>query len=473
MPDYNFIAQPQVPDSFKTIGSMLNLATGAQQLKTSQQEYQRGGIQLQKERALLQPGIEQSQAQSATAVQGAVQADLATKQKQQGIVADVLGGFQQDPRLTSGNPDEGMKALVEMRKQIIARGVPEANAEWGVSQLMSKAHEPNAFTKDGLIVQGINNLTRAAAGAGVQAGVINAPVSMVPTPSGSIAPIQTQPGAPGAIQPVPISSLQGSGVIPAGIPPSQTQTAATDVLGQPVIAEKDQRGQINYKAPPGSSYHPVMQFPAGESAQTMPEVQAIRTGANVALSSAPAQHFNNKMILDLAPDAFTGTGGGKISKVLGAVGLQTTNNVSSDTAQLQHFIGLQIENNAKAQGANTDAARSLAAQAVLPTDSPEKAIKSITKVNDAYVTGNELYGKGLEAAISNPNNQAGIFAARQFKNAWASNFDPRITLLENAQKAGDKETINRVLGTGAQRVQTIKDLTQKAKTLQALTQGQM
>ena len=179
------------------------------------------------------------------------------------------------------------------------------------------------------------------------------------------------------------------------------------------------------------------------------------------------------ILLKLSPEAFTGTGGGQLAKVLGAVGIQSTNSVSADTAQLKHFVSLQIEQNAAAQGANTDAARSLAASAVLPTDSPEQAIKNITKVNDGYVTGNELYSQGMNAAINNPNNQKDVFAARDFRNAWAKAFDPRIAMLENAQKAGDRETIERILGkpNTPTRVALTKELKAKALTLQRLAQG--
>jgi hypothetical protein len=48
MPDYGFIAQPQVQNPANTLGSMMDIAGKAQQLQTSRQAYQAGNIDLQK-----------------------------------------------------------------------------------------------------------------------------------------------------------------------------------------------------------------------------------------------------------------------------------------------------------------------------------------------------------------------------------------------------------------------------------------
>lgn len=432
------------------------------------QNYQRGNIALQKEQALLQPQIEQGQAESELAKTNAVGAQFRLQGEQATTGLNVAAGLLQDPRIQKSDPDGTVAALTEARDTMMAKGVPKNTAEFLTSQLMSKSHQPGA------VANLLQNVIRANAGPGTQASVINAPVSLVTTPSGAVAPVQLQPGAPGALKPVPISSLQpqsaapapADGVIPAGIPPSQVQTPTTDVLGRPAIASKDQRGNISYQAPEGANYRPMMAFPPGENANTIPELQSIRAKAQSAAANAPAQHFNNDRILKLSPDAFTGTGGGQLAKVLNTYGLQSTNNAGADTAQLQHFIALQTQEAAANMGANTNEARQLAAQSVLPSDSPEKAIKAITKVNDAYVTGNELFNNGIQSTLRNPSNQKDIFAVRDFQNAWSQNFDPRIMQLENAAKAGDKDEIAKIkaqLGP-----QGIVELQTKAKNLQRL-----
>lgn len=482
MPEYDIATRIQNPDSFRTIGSLLNFANQAQQLRMN-------SLNVQQKQETLPADIARIQAESEVAQQTAqpkiTQAQTEAKRSQFALSSEqsakamqIAGGYAQDPRIVSNDPNGIIDAATEIRSNLESIGVPKQTAEFWASQVSSRAHQPGAA------LEFLRNAVRGAAGSVAQAGVVNNPATMIQTPGGALAPVQMQPGAPGGVQPVPISALQPQtaqpGVIPAGIPPAQIQTPTTDVLGQPAIAEKNQQGVISFKAPPGSNYRPVMQFPQGESTQTLPEVQVIRTQANALGQAAPGQHFNNKMILELTPDAFTGTGAGKLANIINSVfsaniAPEKLKDPAVAQSQLKHFISLAIQDNAKAQGANTDAARNIAEQAVLPTDSPEKAIKNITKVNDAYVTGNELYNAGMEAAINNPGNQSGVFAARQFRNAWARSFDPRIMLLENAQKTGDTETIDRILGPkdSARYKSAVRELMPKVLTLQALSKGQM
>jgi len=255
MADYSYIAQPQVPDSFKTIGSMMNMAGQAQNL-------QMNNLNLQQKSATLPADIARIQAESRvsqeTAAPRIAQANTESQAAQFKLSGDqnakamqIAGGLIQDPRIAKSDPVGTIDAANEAYSQMVASGIPKNTADFWASQIKAKAHQP-----DGAL-QLLQNVTRANAGSGAQAGVINAPVTMVQTPQGSIEPLQLQPGAPGAVQPVP---LKGNGVIPAGLPPSQLQTPTTDVLGQPVIAEKDQSGAITYKPAPGTNTRPVMAF---------------------------------------------------------------------------------------------------------------------------------------------------------------------------------------------------------------------
>ena len=399
----------------------------------------------------------------------AAQAAQNLTQEQRGIVAGPIGVLGragvQDPaaysseldNLVNTNPGNAdIARLAESYKQIL------------------KTMGPGGHVAQGAVTasQALLNPAQQQAGLSPQATTFNL--------GGVVSPGIVTPAIAGNAPSVQIGNLPPGAAASTSIGPSERQTMTTDVLGQPAVAVKDNNGTLSYQAPPGANYKPVMRFPAGETAQTMPENQAIRAQANSLGAAAPTQHFNNKMILDLTPDAFTGTGGSKLANVMNTVGLgsfipKSAADIGPATAQLRHFIALQVEQNASAQGANTDAARNLAAQAVLPSDSPEKAIKAITKVNDAYVTGNALYNQGLEAAIANPANQSGIYASRQFRNAWSAAFDPRVMMLKNAQQAGDQETINRVLGPpgSAQRAAVSKELVPEVQAMHALETGQI
>jgi hypothetical protein len=410
MADYSFISQPQTPDSFKSLGSLMNMATQTQQLRNSQQDFQRGSVALSKEQQTLQPSVDKAVAEAQTAQTGAQGAQLRLKGDQMKTVLDNLGGLVQDPSFVNGDSQGQVKALMDAEDRMVASGVPREVARTGTAPLYVAAqHEPTKTR------QLATNLIQVGLGSQGQANQNLVPAGQQQQPGGPMGPR----GTPSVIQRDKYGSIQ---------------TNTMPVAGQP---------EASANAP--------LTYPQGENAETAKPLYALRDQAQALAAQAPSQHFNNKQILDLAPDAFTGTGSGKLASVMNAVGLgsfipKSAEEVGPATAQLRHFIALQTEQNAAAQGANTDAARKLSAEAVLPNDSPEKAIKAITKVNDAYVSGAEAFNKGLQAAITNPENQKDIFAARDFQNAWSQTFDPKIFLLKNAKASGDTETIDKILG---------------------------
>ena len=464
MPDYNFIAQPQVPDSFRKVGEIIQMM--------------RGATELQKSRATLQADIEQRKAESSRATteagvatqtaparvtqqqQAAQQSEIGTRAaafklegEQSAKAMQLASGLTQDPRIQKDDPNGIIDAANETYSQMVASGVPKNVADFWASQLKAQAHQP------GGALRMLSNITRAGAGAGTTAGVINTPLTQVQTAQGTQFQ-QLQPGAQGAVP--------AGGMAPVGVAPTQTETPAADALGRPVIQKRDQQGGISYAPPPGSNYKPLMQLPAGETSQTAAPLLELRDKAQAAAAQVPQQRFYNNEILQLADSAFTGTGSEALSKVLNAVGIQRTNDAGADTSKLQHFVALQVVQNAAAMGANTDAARKQAENAVIPGSTPAQALKAITRINDAYATGVEMFNTAMQATLQNPNNAKDVFAIRDLQNAWAANLDPRIFMLQNAAITGDKKgvaEIKKQLGEAG-----MKAMLAKAKNLQTLMQ---
>ena len=60
MADYGYIANPQVPDSFQTIGKMMGIANQAQALRS-------GALDIQQKQETMQPNIERVKAESRVA----------------------------------------------------------------------------------------------------------------------------------------------------------------------------------------------------------------------------------------------------------------------------------------------------------------------------------------------------------------------------------------------------------------------
>jgi hypothetical protein len=98
------------------------------------------------------------------------------------------------------------------------------------------------------------------------------------------------------------------------------------------------------------------------------------------------------------------------------------------------------------------------------------AIKKITKLVDANVTGTEAYQPGLEKAVANAGNR-GVLAIPAYQQAWAQNYDPRIPMMANAKKAGDQAEYNEIIKSlGGKNSATYRELRQKALNLDRLSQ---
>ncbi len=283
-------------------------------------------------------------------------------------------------------------------------------------------------------------------------------------------PAQSNPLA-GAVGPMAGATPIETGLVPA----TQAEVEKKDVLGNSYLEVRPPNGQVYNKAMPGASIPPLLAFPPGETAVTAQGLSTARTASNQRALGIPEQHFNNQQIIALADRgsaAITGSAADKLNAALGSVGIQKigpADDAATAYQRLGHFLSLQSQENAKAMGAGTDAARNISEQATASRTWTKEAIKSATKVNDALATGVDYFNRGLEASINNPQNQKSIFAARDFQNAWAKNFDVDAMRLLNAAKSGDKAeqaAIIKELG-GADSARA-KALAQKIRVLDAL-----
>ena len=484
--DISAIAQPQGA-SMSTLGSMMdnmnkvqsyrmNQLTLQQKEQTlsadiakAQAESARAGAEANVSQQTQQPRIEQAGSAASTAATGATSAKFKLQGEQANVMLNEAGVLSSDPVMQKDDPEGQINALRAATQRAIDKGVPAWQAELQVSHLVPLVQKPGA------LYQALQNITRGTAGPQTQAGVINSPLTAVTEPSGGVGMYQMQPGAAGAPSPatLPQAGAPRTGVIPPGVPPVNQQKTIADALGRPAIEVTAQDGSKSYQAPQGAPYKPMMTLPAGENVGTVPEVMKMRTDANNLAAAVPQQQYNIDAVRRLAPEAFTGTVSKELAWAANLFGGKFNSDVGASSSQLQHFIASSIVGDADAQGANTDLARRTIAQAVLPSDSPQKAIDNIMKVKEGMLTGYKSYSEGMNAAIV--NSPKDIFAARDFRNAWSKSFDPRIAMIENAKKAGDTETIDRILGpaNSDKRIALTRELRSKTLTLQRLSQGQL
>lgn len=453
MPDYTIASQVKIPDSFATLGNMVNTA--------------RGVTALQQERATLETDIAQRQAQSRTAQQQALQAETRTnldKFKLTGEYAqkarDIGQSLVSDPDVVNGNAAGIIPKIAQARQMMIESGVPADVAEVNASHLMAQAaSNPKGFR------QLLLNSMQAGLGSQGQAGAV--------VPQGPVVTNNAQTGQ------MNVNPLAGpTGITPGTmfnnqIPLDQRQQVSTNPVTQsPQVTSKDAFGNVQGVSPAPTSGN-VPQLAPGQP-QDIPVVTQLRSDINKAASQVPVQRFNNRQIIELAPKSMAGTGGEGLAKLFSANGLQwVPGDQSANFQRLAHFMALQAQSNASAMGAGTDQARHLAEQATGSTAWTPAAIISTAKVNDALATGLENFNKGMEAAIK--NNGGNVLAVRDFQNKWSQAFDPDVYRYGNALQSKDANEVNKILGKPGtpERAAKAKALAEKSQQLNRLiTTGQ-
>ncbi len=465
MPDYGFIANQPQNGGLTSIRDLMGIAGSAQALQS-------GNLSLQKQRETLLPEIQRIQAESRvsqetadpristaqsvadTAKTEAKQRSFSLQREQASAALNEASGLFKDPRITSNDPAGTIDALVEARKRMIAKGIPEHVAEGLTSELISKARVPGA------VLNQLHGIMQANAGPGTQAGVINAPLTPVSDQQRTTFQ-QLQPGAPGAAQPGQFIQNQ----LPPTTPVFNPQSNTPGYLGP---------------QPPGGPAAPVQREPSLDTASDQPLVTALRAKANQQASQVPTQRFNNRQILDLLKDpktalAITGPGAEKWAQISGAVGSPVSSDRATDFGKMGHYLALQTSALATAMGAGTDQARDLQSMVAGSPKMTPDALRDVTKVNDAFAVGLERFNQGMERAIQSSGGK--LSAARDFQNQWSRSFDPDVYRYSNAIGSGDADETGKILGQvkrngkwvdTPQSMARARELAQKYQTLNGL-----
>lgn len=280
-------------------------------------------------------------------------------------------------------------------------------------------------------------------------------------PNGGYQAVQNNPNAPGGIGPRGPEMAQG---IPLG---ERSNVGTNPLTGGPTVINKDGQGRITgiTNAPTQGVY-----VPQPGDAQALPVLQGERDTARQQFTNAGVQHQNNQLVLQNIDNvAATGGVGQKARAALNVFGLGQ----DTDAATAYDLVGKGLERSAlqaaQAMGPNTNAGLEAQVKANGSLGYTPAAIKEVTKLNDALTTGVQSYQPGLERAIA-ANPSAGVFAKRQFDEAWGSNFDPNIFKYYNAIKSGDTTEQQAVVKSlGGLNSKGYNAMMQKAKNLQQLS----
>lgn len=482
MPDYTIASQVKIPDAFATIGNMVNTASNMQNI-------QRGNVALEKERIMLgeRKGIQQlfqkpdafvgedgqpdynklinegmkvapttfptMVPQIISAHKSALDAKASMNTlnaQQQASVGQYIMSLGDD------KPDTARTKLEEFAK-LNPQLKPAMDFAWKF-HLEPTINNPEAFKAATL------KMGQAAMAPSQQQSAI--------TPSG---PVMTNNAQIGMMNVNPMAG--NTGIVPNTlvnnqIPLDARQTVGTNpTTGMPQTTTKDAFGNVQGVTATPTGGTPQM---APGDAQELPALVEHRTAARAAIANAPDLHQNARGILDeIDKVTATGQAGPALQKINSLLG--TKFGGREEQASSFDLLGKYLERSAlqtaQTMGPHTNSGLETVKAAQGSTAYNPTAIKKITKLVDANVTGTEAYQPGLEKAISAAGPQ-GVLATRQYQQQWGQNYDPRMMLIFNATKSGDKDTVKDVVKSlGGVDSRAYKEFVQKTKNIEALSQN--
>ena len=408
------------PPAAMSLSDMLNIARGAQLYQTERQlqpeQIRQAQLLTQTQTALQPEQIQQAQiatrtagSQEKTANIGAQSAQFNFDKAKTDALNNIIGGYRNDPRIASGDPDQAVDAVNEIKTRARALGIPASVLERISAQAMGIALEqPKA------LAQYFDNVIQSQLSAeGKQA-----------LQTGEVVTVGQQPGvyrpATKTIEPITF-----------GAPPTQAGQPPAAPVG---VTGKDMTAPINQQERPALLY-PVPQ--AGVPRPVLPQEQfdqeagsKFRNGLVQQQSQLVTARRNlqevTKTADKLLKESFlpeTGPAGAIKRNIANWIGDPTYKQLSKDLANVQ-ISTIQ----AMGGSLSTDSGKELTRMATGDETFPPDVLLSIASRANADLTNLDLMATGLQKH----SQLYGDANTKRYQQMWAANADSRIFELINA-----------------------------------------
>lgn len=504
----------QVPDSFKTIGNVLNFAHQATDLQRKQATLETDILQRKAESSKAQTEAELAsktlpseiirfQAMSDSARTGADQAALALKTRNHGIALNTAAALFTNPAFIHGSQATRTHIMGGAERFLNDQGLtstPDGPFRQ-IEALVKRNAAPNEL-------QGfMHNLVQLGTTPQEKGAVVNAPLTPVST-GGEVTPIQLQQGAPNAVaanKPMTMNLPPGSRIQPTGaIDPASGQAIANvydasgtivrQILIPPGAPAGSAQAAPPAQAPPqaqgpaamGGPQAPLSPFARGgkeplpmsptpmpfENAESIAAARQLRNDAMAAADKVRGSEFNYNQILKLADQAITGKGAEVLASLGGGyAALPWTTDNASNLKLLGHYLSLETTNLAAVSGVNkSDAGAAISAQQAGSTEWTKDAIKGAARINRALANGAKFKFDGMENAMAAAGNNP--IAAREFLGKWTRVAEVNALRLMDLKKNDDREGmasfIKEMGGINSERMKKEVD---KVQAINALIRG--
>jgi len=396
-PDISLSAKPPAT---MTLPELIGVARGAQ-------AYQR-------EKEIFPELVQQARTQTQ-------QSQFTLDKDQTAGIMSLVGGYRNDPRINSGNADQAIDAMSEIRAKAVAIGIPERR----VDDLMRMGNAI-AVRNPAKLGQYFDNVIQSQIG---PSGQQQLQTPQLTTSGGAPAFFRTGPATITPAQivetpaaPPPAATLGAPAAAPASAPAAAPQVGTTPkgVTSADMVASRNDPGfALPYPVRRAGDIRP---FAPGEEAATV-EGQAYIKNLSAVGSTAPTGLDRVDRVLqtiskiESSRDFKAGKPGELEAKLRAAIGDADYKLLSKEIADLVIATNQAI-------GGKTDATTALVSQATGNEVYPPEILKNIaTKLRG------EAYGAMLEAKGANKFLQLGLNEAnlpRGYKAAWDDNKDVRV-----------------------------------------------
>jgi hypothetical protein len=406
------------PPAAMSLSEMLNIARGAQQYQTERQlqpeQIRQAQLKTQLETATTPEQIQQSKLQTQFAGSQAQTAEIGTKSAQftfdknkVDALNGIIGGYRNDPRIASGDPDQAVDAVNEIKTRARALGIPASVLERISAQAMGIALEqPKA------LAQYFDNVIQSQLGAQGQQALQTQQIVTVGEQPALFTPAQ------GSVTPITYGAPQGA----------QTPAAPVGVTG------KDMTAPINQQERPALLY-PVPQ--AGVPRPILPQEEFDRDAGSKFRNGLVQQQSQlvtarrnlqevTKTADKLLKESFlpeTGPAGAIKRNIANWIGDPTYKQLSKDLANVQ-ISTIQ----AMGGSLSTDSGKELTRMATGDETFPPDVLLSIASRANADLTNLDLMATGLQKH----SQLYGDANTKRYQQMWAANADSRIFELINA-----------------------------------------
>jgi hypothetical protein len=413
------------PPAAMSLSDMLNIARGAQLYQTERQlqpEQIRQAQLLTQTQTALQPEAIQ-QAQIATRTAGSKEQTAATESKTAQFTFDkakvdglnnIIGGYRNDPRVASGDPDQTVDVVNEIKTQARALGIPPSVLEKISAQAMDIAlNQPKALT------QYFNNVMQSQLSAEGKQALQTGPVVEFGGQPGMVIP------ATKTIQPMTIGAAPPANVQPqTNVPPPAGGQPPVGVTAGDMTAPIADRAPLLYPVRrEGQPFTPTAEEMADRTAGSTFRNNLVTRQSELTTARRNLQEVV-KTAEQLAKSTLTETGvvGAIKRNIATQLGDPTYKQLSKDLANVQI-------SNIQAMGGSMDTVSGQALTKMASGDEtfPPEVLLSIARRADADITNLDMMATGLQKH----SQRYGDANTKRYQQMWAANADSRIFEMMN------------------------------------------